>query len=246
MMKKIVSMMLILAMAMMLAVSAGADEFPQPEGGKKFETNWSIFGTTVEINYEEEGYRVYVKSTDPYTHSGTEWEYSCYYNEEKDALLSVSSSKNSFATDPATGEEVRGEYMYQGLDEPDQVTMFLIDGTGSLTWEDGRGQDGADLVFTDIGAFKGFWRSEDGETFADISWNDSEIGDEYGYNVFLHEGNMEHSLHGLYNPETRKLTVYGLEDNAVRVFSALDNGRILLETGGIELEFDLLGGDSQG
>ena len=211
-MKKMISILLAVMMLFAVAVAAAeSEEIPQPENGKKFDTSWAIPGGRADIYYEEEGYRIHLAIDKDMTE--TVWEYSCYYNEEKDALLSVSSSKNSFATDPATGEEVRGEYAYQGLDEPDQVTMFLIDGTGSLTWEDGRGQDGADLVFTDIGAFKGFWRSEDGETFADISWNDSEIGDEYGYNVFLHdEGDdsyAEYSTHGLFDPETGKLTVTG-------------------------------------
>ena len=93
-MKKLVSIILAIVMAaMLLCVSASADEVPQPEGGKKFESNWAIFGMTVRIVYEEEGYRVYIRSTDPDTLSGTEWEYSCFYNEEKDALLSVSSSR---------------------------------------------------------------------------------------------------------------------------------------------------------
>ena len=81
------------------------------------------------------------------------------------------------------------------------------------TWQDGRGQDGADLEFTDIGAFEGCWRSDDGKTFAAIIWNDSELGDEYGYDVYLYdEGEMsyaEYSAHGLYDPQTGKLTAAG-------------------------------------
>ena len=262
-MKKIAGIILALSLALFLVCAAAqADEIPQPEGGKKFETNWAIFDMTVNIYYEEEGYRVYIKSTDPFEHIGEEWEYSCFYNEEKDALVSISSSKNSWTTDPETGEVRRGEYEYEGFDEENQETVFAIDEDGRLTWEDGRGDAGADLVFTDIGAFEGFWCSEDGKTWAEIAWNDSEIGDEYGYNVFFHEGSgeaeKEASLHGLYNPKTGKLVVveggYSIDDlppdstdPAAVVFSSLGGGKILLEQGnGIELIYDPLGGDSQG
>ena len=272
-MRKIAGLFLALVMTMMLLCAcANADEVPQPEGGRKFESGWAIFGMTVRIDYEEEGYRVYIRSSDPYEFQGSEWEYSCIYNEEEDALLSVSSSKNDYTEDPATGEIRRGEYIYQDLDEEDQTTVFTIDEDGFLVWEDGRGQDGADLVFSDIGRFEGFWKSEDGKTFADISWSDSEIGDEYGYNVFLHdegdESYAEYFTHGLYDPESGKLTVTGsviiyrlnaeggydteeipadAEDPLELIFSDLGNGRILLEReNGIELVYDLLGGDSQG
>ncbi len=270
-MKKWLSTILALILVL-FCLAAYADEVPQPEGGKKFDTNWAIFDMTIRINYEEEGYRVYIRSWDPYELTGTEWEYSCFYNEEEDVLLSVSSSRNSCTIDPSTGEIERGEFEYQGLDEEDQITVFAINEDGRLTWQDGRGDSGTDLEFTDIGTFEGFWRSEDGMTFAEISWNDSEIDDEYGYNVFLHdegeESYAEYSTHGLYDPETGKLTVTGSviinrlnaeggydmevipedpEDPLELIFSDLGGGRILLEKeNGIELVYDLLGGDSQG
>lgn len=271
-MKKLVSIILAIVMAaMLLCVSASADEVPQPEGGKKFESNWAIFGMTVRIVYEEEGYRVYIRSTDPDTLSGTEWEYSCFYNEEKDALLSVSSSRNPYTMDQA-GDINRGEYEYQDLDDEGQTTVFAINESGMLTWADGRENAGADLEFADIGSFEGFWKSEDGKTSAEITWSDSENGDEYGYNVFLHdegdESFADYSLHGLYDPETGKLTTtgsviisrlnaeggYDVEEVPADpdepweiIFSNLGNGRILLERdNGIELVYDFLGGDSNG
>ncbi len=267
-MKKLVGILLVVSLALSLAcATAFADEVPQPEGGKKFESDWAIFGMTAEIYYEEEGYRVYIRSTDPYEKNGTEWEYSCFYNEEKDALLSVSSSKNSWTENPETGDIQRGDYEYQGLDDEGQTTVFAVNADGCLTWEDGRGSDGADLVFTDIGRFRGYWNSEDGETWAEILWSDSEIGDDYGYHVYFHEstenGFSDYSLHGLYDPETRKLTVSGpvavstlnaegeydteeAKEPAELVFSALEDGKILLERDNLELSYDLLGGDSQG
>ncbi len=272
-MKKFVSILLALLMAAaLLCVSASADEIPEPEGGKKFHTNWAIFNMTVRIDYEEEGYRVYILGSDPVEGTGTEWEYSCVYNEEKDALLSVSSSRNSCAINFSNGEIERADYDYQGFDEEEQMTVFTVNDHGCLTWQDGRGNAGADLEFTNIGSFEGFWKSEDGKTFAEISWNDTEEGDGYGYNVYLYDGGdesyAEYSTHGLYDPETGKLTAtgsviisrlnadgtYDMEDIPADpdeplelIFSDLGNGRILLERdNGIELIYDFLGGDSQG
>ena len=270
-MKKIISLVLALVLAAAVCCAA-ADEYPEPEGGKKFNTNWAIFGMTVEIVYEEEGYRVYIRSTDPDEMKGTEWEYSCFYNEEKDALLSISASKNDYTEDPTTGNIERGDYYYQGMDDEGQTTVFTIDEEGFLNWADGRREDGMDLAFSDIGDFKGFWKSEDGKIFADILWSDSEMDDEYGYDVFLHdegdESYAEYHLHGLYNQENKKLELTGSVDiyrlnaegtydleiieadpeNPLEIiFSNLGDGRILLERdNGYELVYDELGGESQG
>ena len=266
-MKKLFAMILALTLAATLCFGALADEVPQPEGGKKFESDWAIFGMTVNINYEEEGYRVYIKSSDPYEHRGSEWEYSCYYHEDEDALVSVSSSKNDYTEDPESGYPNRGEPIYQGMDTEGNETVFTINAEGLLEWKDGRGQDGADLQFTNIGRFEGFWISEDGKISADIYWSDSELAGEYGYTVYLHEEGDEsyanYNLHGLYNPGSGKLVTTGsvsinrlnadggYDEEVVPadpnepweiIFSSLGGGRILLERdNGYELVYDLMG-----
>ena len=126
-MKKMLCILTALLMAGLMCVSAAAESFPQPEGGKKFETNWAIFNMTVNIFYEEEGYRVYIQSSDPMEHKGTEWEYACFYNEEKDALLSFTSSKNSYTLDTATGEIERGDYEYEDIDDYLGVVYLSLD-----------------------------------------------------------------------------------------------------------------------
>ena len=268
-MKKLMSIILTIILAAMMCCTAAAEEIPQPEGGKKFETNWAIFDMTVRVYYEEEGYRVSITEMDPYELKGIEWEYSCFYSEEQDALLSVSSSKNTCFTDPETGVFTREAPVYQGLDDPDQTTVFTVSEAGCLLWQDGRGDDGADLVFTDIGQFEGSWISEDGSIRAEIEWSDSEIDDEYGYHVFLREGDdlsgAVYRTDGIYDPETGKLETTGTvtvpapnadggkeiptdpETPASLIFSDPGNGKIRLEKGNevIELTYDFLGG-SQG
>ena len=59
-------------------VAAENDVYPQPEGGKKFESDWAIVGGLAEIYYEEEGYRVTL-TIDNQDGTGALWQYSCYY-----------------------------------------------------------------------------------------------------------------------------------------------------------------------
>ena len=261
-MKRIISMILALALALSLVCAAHADEVPQPEGGKKFETGWAIFNTTIRIVYEEEGYRVFIRNTDPSEQKVTEWEYSCYYVEAEDVLKSVSSSKHSYTIDPETGDSKDDKTEYEDLDDENTVTVFRITEDGFLNWEDGRGQDGTDSDFSKIGDFEGVWRSEDNYVWAEFEWNDSE--EDYGYYVYLHRGfddvYAEFTAQGLYNPETGKLTVKTIvpvatntlkdgayetkydEDEYELVFSELGGGKILFEAeNGVELTYDIMG-----
>ena len=261
-MKKIASMILVLTLALSLVCAARADEVPQPEGGKKFETNWAIFNTTIRIVYEEEGYRVHIRNMNPTEQKVTEWDYNCYYVEAEDALKSVSSSKHSYIFDPETFEDKDDTTEYDDLDDENTVTVFRITEDGFLNWEDGRGQAGADSAFSKIGSFEGVWRSEDNNVWTEIEWNDSE--EEYGYYVYLHRGfddvYAEFTAQGLYNPETGKLTVKTIvpvatntlkdgayetkydEDEYELVFSELGGGKILFEAeNGVELTYDIMG-----
>ena len=256
-MKKILSMILaaVLALALMCS-AAGADDIPQPEGGRKFESNWAIFGMTVAIIYEEEGYRVGIESYNPAEYKGTVWEYSCYYSEEKDILQSVSSLKYDYTVDPETYDRKDGEPEYDGLDDEKTMTVFAIDENGMLIWEDGHGQDGMDLEFTDIGDFEGEWQSADGNVRAEIDWDDAE--DNYGYTAWIQNGTdeayTEYYMSGLYNPETEKLELEGTAtqitvntegvpetgepNNAAIVLSFTEAGTLLLEgENPVEMEY---------
>ena len=216
MMKKILGIILAAMMLVLPACAAFADEIPEPEGGKKFDTDWAIFGMTVSIVYEEEGYRVDIREYDPAEQKGTVWEYACKYNEEKDVLESVASLKYGFSD--KEGAESVDEFEYDDLDAENQVTVFAIDENGMLTWQDGRGQDGMDLVFSDIGRFDGTWVNQEKNLWVEISWNDSEEG--YGYDVLIHSEAENAApdivLKGLYNAESQKLECLDPETYAAR------------------------------
>ena len=125
------------------------EEAAQPEAGKKFENDWAIPGGLVQIYYEEEGYRVIMEIDKE--GAGSLREYVCYYHEDTDNLVSVSSSRTDYSFDPETGEKIYGDNVYEGFDGENQATEFSIDADGCLVWKDGREDAGAGLKFANIG-----------------------------------------------------------------------------------------------
>jgi len=258
--KKLTSILLILCLAMSLVCSAAADEVPQPEGGKKFETHWAAQNTVIRIDYEEEGYCVSVVNEIPTEGTGTEWFYNCYYHPEDDTLVSVSSSRQSYTFAPvelseddefdpnqvtdADDEKTYAPAEYEGFDDENTVTVFSIDEHGRLLWKDGRKNAGADLEFVNIGRFGGDWTNGDEGVYVTIDWTcDSSL-----YVVVIQRVSSDgaqrafYAMTGLYNEETKKLECDGKvymvgEDNQLgegeecdAFFSMMENGNILYET----------------
>ena len=264
-MKKMISILLAIMMLVAIACTASADEVPQPEAGKKFESDWAIAGGLAQIVYEEEGYRVTLDITKD-DGTGSIWEYSCYYHEDTDSLSSVSSSRTDYRINPDTGDKVIGEKVYEGLDT-EKGTEFTIGTDGFLTWKDGHDDAGAGLKFANIGRFEGVWKNEAEETDAEFMWNGT-TADEMFYTVYILRGKTDGDtyssflMNGTYDPATGKLTANGTctvfrknaegeytpeEDGETydAVFSKTADGKVLFETdNGIELEYDMLG--SQG
>ncbi len=211
-MKKLISLLLAIMMLGVLACAATADEVPQPEAGKKFESDWAIAGGLAEIYYEEEGYRVMLEIIRE-DGTGSTWEYSCYYQEDADCLSSVSSSRTEFAIDPDTGDRTIGETLYEGIDE-EKETEFTIDADGFLIWKDGHDDAGAGLKFANIGRFRGVWKNEAAETEAQFLWNGTMEGEMF-YTVYIRRGKTDGDtyasflMNGTYDPATGKLTADG-------------------------------------
>ncbi len=266
-MKKMLSLGLamMLAFTLICAITAAA-EVPQPEGGKKFESDWAKMNGLIEIVYEEEGYRVMVDLYNQVDQIGTQWEYSCYYVEEKDALVSISSCKSGYTMNPETMEITRGDYEYEGLDEENKESVFSLTEDGALEWFDGHEDMGADLEFRDIGRFAGVWRNDEEEVYTEFLWLGLYDESTWGYSVFIHRGGEEQytdfNMEGIYSPETGKLEASGTAISMIRnaeghydaqedgetyeaIFSWIGDGKILYETAnGIELEYDILGPES--
>ncbi|MCR4876425.1 MAG: hypothetical protein K5922_04565 [Clostridiales bacterium] len=258
-MRKMLCVLMAVMMAGLFACAAMADEIPQAEGGKKFEGDWALRGGLVQIVYEEEGYRVQVFL------SGSEWEYSCYYHEDTDSLVSVSSSRTDYTVDPVMMEKVYGEPVYEGLDEEGQNAEFTLDAEGFLHWNDRRDNAGADLQFMSIGRFSGVWKNEEEEVEAQFMWDGLEDEEKFEYTVYIQRGltGAEHYtlflMTGTYDPGTGKLSCSGTctqftknaageydteEDGETydAYFSMTADGKVLFETAnGIELEYDMMG-----
>lgn len=262
-MKKTICILLAIMMLSLCAIAA-AEEYPQPEGGKKFESDWAIAGGLVEIYYEEEGYRVTLSLETEENKSST-WEYSCFYQEETDCLLSFTSSRTDFTMDPDTGDVQSTDIAYEGFDEEGQATTFTIDDHGCLIWKDGHEDAGAGLEFVNIGRFDGLWRNDAEEVEVEFLWNGLYEDDATWYTVYIQRGKegAEHFarflMNGVYDSATGKLTAngtctvftknasgeYDYQDDGETldaIFSILENGNLLYETAnGIELEYDIMG-----
>ena len=259
-MKKLTGIILAIVLALSLACTAAvADEYPEPEGGKKFNSDWAVQNATAQIYYEEEGYRVTLESMVVPEGTGTLWQYSCYYMEESDTLMSISSSKVTFTFDPAFPDErTYAQEEYEGLDDEGRETVFSINEEGRLIWQDGHENQGADLEFINIGRFYGSWKNSEEKVYADFAWDGQD--DHFCYNVFIQRGESDDDTYvvfhmtGVYNAETRKLECTGTAVTCTKnadgeyessedgetyeaFFSLTENGGILFETAnGIELE----------
>lgn len=195
--------------------------------------------------------------------TGVLWQYACHYNEEADALVSLSSSKNAYSMNPDTMDKTVEEPEYAGIDDEGTVSVFALTPDGALEWKDGHENRGQDLQFTRIGSFEGLWRNEAEDIYAEFHWQGLLDENQFCYTVYIAQGEKECHLVGMYNPETMKLECYdsavipmeNVEDYLTAqqegkpyqaVFSDLGGGRMEYETenGVFSLVYDILGPES--
>lgn len=258
-MKRFLGVLMALLLVSLTVCASLADELPpQPEAGKKYEGWWGVRGGTIEIYYEEEGYRVLTELLNNADGSGVIWEYSCYYVENTDSLVSVSSAKRTYTMNMETMERTEEKVDYLGVDGEGQESVFKIGENGALTWKNGREPNGEEEIeFRFIGKFQGTWRSAEGEEPVWVEFNWKGLMEEtYNYEVYLHRGDdttySEFIMTGEYDENTGKLTCIGRSvdesdpETYDAFFSMMEDGRLLYEAAnGIVMEYDLLGG-SQG
>ena len=258
-MKRTLCLLSALMLLLAACLPALADEVPQPEGGKKFEGCWAFACGLAEIVYEEEGYRVSVDLYNMSEKTGVLWQYACLYDEGKDALVSMSSSKTPYTLEDGTSETILGEEEYEGLDLEGEPSVFTLSSSGMLHWQDGRENMGADLEFAPIGRFDGVWHAQDGSVYTEFHWQG--LMDENLFCYFIYIGRGEEDCHmvGMYDAASGRLncrlsdlvsdTVPDLDAFTASTepfdafFTDLGDGKMLYESGDekIELEYDLLG-----
>ena len=259
---------ILLAVMICVAAFAAAEETTRPEGGKRFEGDWATGESLLQITGEDDGYRVCVTLEKAGEAGGTIWQYSCFYHEDTDSLVSVSSSKTAYTYDPEYGDRIFEDSAYEGFDDAEAFTEFTIGADGKLAWKDGRENAGEGILFTNIGTFDGLWTNEAEETAVEFMWNGPDP-EHFDYTVYIFRGTAgeenyaSYLMTGTYDPETGKLTAYGTcslfktnadgeyvsEDDGETyeaIFSKTEDGKVLYETdNGIELEYDQMG-HSQG
>ena len=142
-MKKLI--LVLTAIALMMACTAvlaeeepAIQEAPDPDN---YSGVWQCDRASIEIVWEEEGYRILI-------HWGssawecTEWEYSCYYHEDDNTLVSMPFG-------------IRKELVYSDDNELPEITVvyedgdavFSLDEEGHLIWTDLKENMGKDMQF---------------------------------------------------------------------------------------------------
>lgn len=216
-MKKTLALVLTLCLLLTAVIlpAAAEESFPQPEGGKKFESFWAVPEMTVQIDYEEAGYRVQVDKTDTEHSTVDRWSYNCVYDEKADALVALTAEWVSFVVDASGAEISHGEpaYEYQfDIPEGKDIT-FSLNEEGKLIWKDGIDDFGKGLAFTNVGGFfAGEWIQAEGEepVKASIAWNGLSENEMY-YTIYVTRGSetadtyVLYVCNGFYDPATGKL-----------------------------------------
>lgn len=142
-MKKLI--LVLTAIALMMACTAvlaeeepAIQEAPDPDN---YSGIWQCDRASIEIVWEEEGYRILI-------HWGssawecTEWEYSCYYHEDDNTLVSMPFG-------------IRKELVYSDDNELPEITVvyedgdavFSLDEEGHLIWTDLKENMGENMQF---------------------------------------------------------------------------------------------------
>ena len=185
-MKKV--LLIVLALVMLISIVSAEEEFlPVPEPAKAFEGVWQCDRATIELYWEEEGFRALITwGSSAWEH--TEWQYSCYYHEEDNTLVAVPFGIRTDIVYGDDGELVSATDIYD-----DGEAVFSLDADGYLIWQDMKENAGdgmrfvklpdepAALSFTTIGeamaseGYTGIAGSDDQHAVAVVKLDDSYI-----------------------------------------------------------------------
>jgi len=144
-MKKLLALLLVLLLAVPCAMAEDEeleDAVEMPEAAAVFEGIWACDRASMEIIWEEEGFRVLITWGSSATEM-TEWEYNCFYHEEDHSVVSVmnNGTKTDFLYDE-NGEIVSSDIAYE-----DGEATFTLDEENHLIWKDAKEDAGKDMLF---------------------------------------------------------------------------------------------------
>lgn len=120
---------------------AGKDMLFVKEQKDPFEGVWVCGRASMEVVFEEEGYKVFISwSSSAAEH--TEWEYSCHLNAETNTLESMPFGTRTDIVFGDDGEIAASKVIYE-----DGEATFTLDEEGHLLWHDAKEDAGKDMAF---------------------------------------------------------------------------------------------------
>lgn len=205
-MKKMIAALLALMMALLCAVSVAEEpaETPATDAQKMFDSAWICGSSTVEAWYMGGIWEVLVSLN----YGATKWDYTCIYDEEQKALVSLDSEANvkSVISLDEEGSEADREVL-----DTEAKASFTLNENGRLVWKDEKEDAGAGMEFEKIGWFAGTFAC--GDYLLDCVWDieepvEGEVYSGYRVNIVLEDdnGRTEWNYTCAYDPETETLT----------------------------------------
>lgn len=171
-MKKLVAMIMVLVMLLAVAAFAEDEEFaPMPEEATGYEGKWICDRASMEVVWEEEGFRVFIQWGSSASES-TEWSYSCFYNAKNNSMESMPTGTRTEIVYNDSGEIESFNEAYN-----DGEATFALDEEGYLIWHDEKEDAGKDMRFEKVDLYSGAWIC--GRASMEIALEDS------GYKVFI-------------------------------------------------------------
>ena len=141
-MKELFAIILVLALALVSVGFAEEENLPpMPEEAAVYEGTWVCDRASIEIVWEEEGFRVFI-SWGSSAAETSEWEYSCHYIAETKSLEAVPTGIHTDNVYGADGEIVSSTVIYD-----DGEATFTLDEEGRLLWHDVKEDAGKDMLF---------------------------------------------------------------------------------------------------
>ncbi len=177
-----------------------AEADAEPAGAAAFEGVWQCDRATIVLYWEEEGFKVLITwGSSAWEHS--EWEYSCYYNEEDDTVVSVPFGTRTEYVYGDNGELVSATEAYN-----DGAATFLLDEEGYLIWWDEKENAGEGMRFDQIPeAAAALTFTTIGEAMASEGYTGIAVGDDEHYVVVVERNGAYLRLVADVDDEARRL-----------------------------------------
>ena len=205
-MKKMTAALLALMMLFLLTAAAaeGTEEDPAQKAQDMFDSAWVSGSAMVEAWYLGGIWEVVVSTG----YGATKWDYSCIYDEEQQALVSLDGEANvkSIILLDEEASEAGREVV-----DTEAKARFTLDEHGHLIWNDEKEDAGAGLEFEKIGWFSGTFAC--GGYLLDCVWDveepaEGEVYSGYRVSIVLEDegGRTEWNYTCFYDPETDTLS----------------------------------------